>query len=57
MMEEIQFLNYILSILAVLLSAGAFWLTSKAEERHSREIRELREKIKLVADRAESKKR
>lgn len=49
-MEEIQFFNYLFSILAVVLSAYAFYSTNKAEERQEKEIKVLKERINFLAD-------
>ena len=57
MMEEIQFLNYVMSIGALLLAAAAFWLVFKSEERQEKEIRELKERINAVAASATEKRR
>jgi hypothetical protein len=56
-MEEIQFLNYIMSIGALLLAAGAFWMVFKSEEKQAREIKDLKERINAVAASATEKRR
>ena len=56
-MEEIQFLNYIMSMGALLLSAAAFWLVWKSEEKANDKIKDLKERINTLADRASDKKR
>lgn len=56
-MEEIQFLNYVMSIGALLLAAGAFWMVFKSEERQAREIKDLNEKIRAMAASANEKRR
>lgn len=56
-MEEIQFLNYVMSIGALLLAAGAFWQTFKSEEKANEQIKDLKERINTLADRASDKKR
>lgn len=57
MMEEIQFLNYVMSIGALLLAAAAFWLVFKSEERQEKEIKDLKERINAVAASATEKRR
>lgn len=56
-MEEIQFLNYVMSIGALLLAAAAFWIVFKFEERHEKEIKDLKERISTVAASATEKRR
>lgn len=48
-MEEIQFFNYIMSILGLLLAAAAFWTVWKNEDRRDEEIKDLRERINTAA--------
>jgi phage baseplate assembly protein gpV len=56
-MEEIQFLNYILSILAVLLAAWAAWNTFRHEDKTEWQIKDIREQIRLLRNSQENKKR
>lgn len=57
-MEEIQFLNYIFSIVAVLLSGAALRMVFKNHELHEKDMKDIRDKIRqLVDDTNQSKKR
>lgn len=56
-MEEIQFLNYILSILAVLLSGASLRMMFKHQELHEREIKDLRDKLRQMVEASQPKKR
>lgn len=49
-MEEIQFLNYVLSILAALMAGASLWNSFKQQEQHEREIKDLRDKIRLLGE-------
>lgn len=52
-MEEIQFLNYILSIVSVLLAAWALWVVFRHEDKTQYQIRDIREQIRLLRNSAE----
>ena len=47
-MEQIQFLNYVLSIVAVLLAAYAFWSSFRQDEKNEWQFKDLREQIRLL---------
>ena len=49
-MEEIQFLNYILSILAFLMAAWAFWSSFKQDEKYEWQIKDIRDQIRLLKE-------
>jgi hypothetical protein len=53
-MEEIQFLNYILSILAFLMATWAFWSSFKQDEKYEWQIKDLRDQIRLLKEAKES---
>lgn len=53
-MEEIQFLNYILSILAFLMAAWAFWSSIKQDEKYEWQIKDLRDQIRLLKENKDS---
>ena len=46
---NIQFFNYIFSILAAVFAGGALWIVFSNEERRDEEIKDLRERINTVA--------
>lgn len=52
-MEQIQFLNYILSIGAVLLSAWALWNSFRQDDRVEWQIKDIREQIRLLRNATE----
>ena len=54
---NIQFFNYILSILAVVFAGIALWIVMGNESRRDEEIKDLRERINTVARANENKKR
>lgn len=56
-MEHIQFLNYILSIAAVLLAGAAFWIVWSTEEKREHDLQDLRERINTVARSADNNKK
>lgn len=56
-MEEIQFFNYLFALLAVLLSAYAFYTVNKMEDRHEQDIKLLKEKINLLSDNVNNSKK
>lgn len=56
-MEEIQFLNYIMSILAVLLAAWAFRMSFKIDEKYEWQIKDLRDQIRLLKESKENGRR
>jgi hypothetical protein len=56
-MEEIQFLNYILSIMAVLLAGASLRMMFKHQEHHDREVKDLRDKIRQLVEASQPKKR
>jgi hypothetical protein len=55
-MEEIQFLNYILSVMAVLVSSASLWLAWKLEQRHESEVKQLYDRIRALSDRYDNDK-
>jgi hypothetical protein len=56
-MEEIQFLNYILSICAFLMAAWALWNTFKTDEKNEWQIKEIRDNIRLVKESIDAKRK
>lgn len=56
-MEEIQFLNYILSILAFLLAAWAAWNTFRQEEKSEWQIKDIRDQIRLLKESNDGKRK
>lgn len=54
-MEEIQFLNYILSITSVIVSCIAIWIATQGEKNNdivARDIKTIFEKIREINDRS-----
>lgn len=47
-MEEIQFLNYILSLIAVLLAAWAAWNSFKQDDKWDWQVKDIREQLRLL---------
>ena len=56
-MEEIQFLNYILSISAVLLSAWALWNSFKQDKNIDWHLKDLREQIRVLKNSSNNDKK
>ena len=54
---NIQFFNYIFSILAVLFGGLALWIVLSNETRRDEEIKDLRERINTVARANENNKK
>jgi len=54
---NIQFFNYIFSILAVIFGFGALWIVFSNEARRDQEIKDLRERINTLARVEDNKKR
>jgi hypothetical protein len=54
---NIQFVNYILSILAVVFGFGALWIVLSNETRRDQEIKDLRERINTLSRVDDNKKR
>lgn len=52
-MEQIQFLNYILSIGAVLLAAWAAWNSFRQDDKWDWQMKDIREQIRLLKNSAE----
>lgn len=53
---NIQFVNYILSILAVVFGFGALWIVLGNESRRDEEMKDLRERINTLARYDDKKK-
>ena len=54
---NIQFFNYIFSILAVIFGFGALWIVFSNEARRDQEIKDLRERINTLARYDDNKKK
>ncbi len=54
---NIQFFNYILSILAVVFAGLALWIVGSNESRRDQEIKDLRERINTLARYDDNKKK
>ncbi len=53
---NIQFFNYILSILAVVFAGIALWIVNSNESRRDQEIKDLRERVNTLARYDDKKK-
>lgn len=52
-MEQIQFLNYILSLVSVLLAGWAAWNSFRQDDKWEWQVKDLREQIRLLRNSAE----
>jgi high-affinity Fe2+/Pb2+ permease len=56
-MEEIQFLNYILSLIAVLLAVYAVWISHNTEKNSQWQIKDLYDQIRFLKNSSNDKGR